>query len=79
MHVKFIEFDMWMYMIGCYDIRSDYEIFTNEHAPKHRTPEAVLESAAKEKERIYQKAVEDRHGQFAPFVVWTFMNSLAAS
>ena len=35
---------------------------------KHRTPEVVLESAAKEKKRIYQKAVEDRRGQFTPFV-----------
>ena len=33
---------------------------------KHRTPETALESAAKEKKRIYLKAVED---QFTPFVV----------
>ena len=28
-----------------------------------------LESATKQKKRIYQKAVEDRRGQFTPFVV----------
>ena len=39
-------------------------IDTDAPSYKHRTPEAVLESA-----RIYQKAVEDRCGQFTPFVV----------
>ena len=49
-----------------FDIRI---IDTDAPSYKHRTPEAVLESAAKEKKRIYQKAVEDRRGQFTPFVV----------
>ena len=44
-------------------------IDTDAPSYKHHTPEAVLESAAKEKKRIYQKAVEDRCGQFTPFVV----------
>ena len=39
---------------------------TDAPSYKHHTPEAVLESAAKEKKRKYQKAVEDRCG---PFVV----------
>ena len=42
-------------------------IDTDAPSYKHRTPEAVLKSAAKEK-RIYQKA-EDRRGQFTPSVV----------
>ena len=44
-------------------------IDTDAPSYKHHTSVAVLESAAKEKERIYQKAVEDRCGQFTPFVV----------
>ena len=47
-------------------------IDTDTLSYKYRTPEAVLESAAKEIKRMYQKAVEDRRGQFIPFVVgWT--------
>ena len=49
-----------------FDIRI---IDTDAPSYEHRTPEAVLESAAKVKKRIYQKAVEDRRGQFTPFVV----------
>ena len=45
-----------------------HNIDTDASSYKHRTPVAVLESAAKEKKRIYQKAVEDRRGQFTPFV-----------
>ena len=39
-----------------FDIRI---IDTNAPSYKHHTPEAVLESATKEKKRMYQKAVED--------------------
>ena len=49
-----------------FDIRI---IDTDAPSYKHCTPEAILESAAKEKKRIYPKAVEDRRGQFTPFVV----------
>ena len=49
-----------------FDIRI---IDTDAPSYKHHTPEAVRESAAKEKKRIYQKAVEGRRGQFTPFVV----------
>ena len=44
-------------------------IDTDAPSYKHCTPEAVLESAAKEKKRIYQKAVDDCRGQFTLFVV----------
>ena len=44
-------------------------IDTDAPSYKHHTSEAVLESAAKEKKRIYQKTVEVRRGQFTPFVV----------
>ena len=46
-----------------FDIRI---IDTDAPSYKHHTSEAVLESA---KKRIYQKAVEDRRGQFTLFVV----------
>ena len=49
-----------------FDIRI---IDTDAPSYKYRTPEAVLESATKEKRRIYQKAFEDRCGQFTPFAV----------
>ena len=49
-----------------FDIRI---IDTDAPSYKHHTPVAVLESAAKEMKRIYQKAVKDRRGQFTPFVV----------
>ena len=34
-------------------------IDTDALSYKHHTPEEVLESAAKEKKRVYQKSVED--------------------
>ena len=49
-----------------FDIRI---IDTDSPSYKQRTLEAALESAPKEKKRIYQKAVEDQRGQFTPFVV----------
>ena len=34
----------------------------------NRSPEAVLESGAQDKKRIYKQPVEDRRGTFTPFV-----------
>ena len=49
--------------VTLFDIRI---IDTDAPSYKHCTPEAVLESAAKEKKK---KIVEDRRGQFTPFAV----------
>ena len=40
-------------------------------APSHRTrsPEAILESGAKEKKRVYEQAVVERRGNFTPIVL----------
>eukprot|EP00731_Ephydatia_muelleri_P033874 Em0040g24a len=40
-------------------------------APSHRTrsPEAILESGAKEKKRVYEQAVVERKGNFTPIVL----------
>eukprot|EP00731_Ephydatia_muelleri_P029724 Em0021g247a len=40
-------------------------------APSHRTrsPEAILESGAKEKKRVYEQAVVERRGNFTPSAV----------
>ena len=40
-------------------------------APSHRTrsPEAILESKAKEKKRVYEQAVVERRGNFTPIVL----------
>ena len=43
-------------------------IDTDAPSYKHRTPEAVFESAAKEKKRIYQKAVEERRVNSHPLL-----------
>ena len=41
---------------------------TNALSYKQRTPAPVLESGAVEKKRVYCSAVEDRRGNFTPFV-----------
>ena len=40
-------------------------------APSHRirSPEAILESGAKEKKRVYEQAVVERRGNFTPIVL----------
>ena len=40
-------------------------------APSHRTrsPEAILESGAKEKKRVYEQAVVEQRGNFTPIVL----------
>ena len=66
-HSLFKDLGVWSPQTeALFDIRI---IDTDAPSYKHHTPEAVLESAAKEKKRIYQKAVEDRRSQFTPFVV----------
>ena len=40
-------------------------------APSHhtRSPEAILESGAKEKKRVYEQAVVEQRGNFTPIVL----------
>lgn len=49
-----------------FDIRI---VDTDSPSYKHHTLEAVLEHAAKENKRLYQKAVKDHCGHFTPFVI----------
>ena len=46
-----------------------FDIDRDAPSYKHCTPEVVLESVAKDKKRLHQKAVEDGQDNFTPFIM----------
>ena len=69
-----------------FDIRM---IDTDTPSYRRRSPVSILDSGAVEKKRVYRSAVEDRRGNFTPFVLWVdgllqreashFVNRLSAN
>ena len=53
-------------MEALFDIRV---IDTDAPSYRRRSPVSILDSGAVEKKRVYRSAVEDRRGNFTPFVL----------